>query len=166
MNGSHWVWGCVYWGGGGVYYGCGWVVEFWTSGVVYMLILSKGMSAVCLTQFGKKSGLSEFWKNALHFDLSKLTNSPKLIMQPLTNVFINHATHILSSVYISNPVEHIKTKLMCRRQLFLSRICTVSSLMILIFMSHLVEDVIVIFFLIFLSPLLILESKSPSLYEI
>ena len=33
--------------------------EFWTSGIVYMLILT--MSTVCLTQFGQKSGLSGFW---------------------------------------------------------------------------------------------------------
>ena len=34
--------------------GCGWVGEFWTSGIVYMLILTISMSTVCLTQFCQK----------------------------------------------------------------------------------------------------------------
>ena len=46
--------GCVY--GGGV----GWRVSaFWTSGIVYMLILTINMS------IWPKSGLSKFWKNTL-----------------------------------------------------------------------------------------------------
>ena len=61
------VCGCVVWrslglwrgvldGGGGCVFGDvgGWVSEFWTSGVVYMLILTISMSTVCLTQFGQK----------------------------------------------------------------------------------------------------------------
>ena len=54
---------CVFGGVGG------WMSEFWTSDIVYMLILTISMSAVCLSQFGppqkKKPGLSEFWKNTL-----------------------------------------------------------------------------------------------------
>ena len=32
----------------------GWVSEFWTSDIVYMLILTISMSLVHLTQFGQK----------------------------------------------------------------------------------------------------------------
>ena len=40
-------WGeCVFGGVGG------WVSEFWTRGIVYMLILTISMSTVCLIQFG------------------------------------------------------------------------------------------------------------------
>ena len=50
------MWGGVRQGGGGcVFGGVGrWVSEFWTSGIVYMLILTISMSTVCLTQFGQK----------------------------------------------------------------------------------------------------------------
>ena len=40
--------GCVFVGVGG------WVSEFWTSGIVYMLILTISMSIVCLTNLAKK----------------------------------------------------------------------------------------------------------------
>ena len=50
---SHWVWGECVWVGVGMKRGVGgWVSEFWTSGIVYMLILTINMSTVCLTQFG------------------------------------------------------------------------------------------------------------------
>ena len=48
--------GCVGVGVGGclgVWVG-GWVSEFWTSGLVYMIIFTISMSAVCITQFGQK----------------------------------------------------------------------------------------------------------------
>ena len=32
----------------------GWVSEFWTSGIVYILIFTISMNTVCLTQFGRK----------------------------------------------------------------------------------------------------------------
>ena len=38
------MWGWVCWGGDG------WMSEFWTSGIVYMLIPTVSMSIVCLTQ--------------------------------------------------------------------------------------------------------------------
>ena len=42
-------WGeCVF---GGVSW---WVIEFWTSGIVYTLMLTISMSTVCLNQFGQK----------------------------------------------------------------------------------------------------------------
>ena len=44
---------CVLGWCGGV---CGWVGEFWTSDIVYMVILTISMSTVCLTQFGQKVG--------------------------------------------------------------------------------------------------------------
>ena len=37
--------------------------EFQTSGIVYMIILTIRTSRVCSTQFGQKSGRSEFWNN-------------------------------------------------------------------------------------------------------
>ena len=37
----------------GVWVG-GWVSEFWTSGIIYVLILTVSMSTVCLTQSGQK----------------------------------------------------------------------------------------------------------------
>ena len=55
-------------GGGWVSGGVGgWASEFWTSDIVYMLILTISMSTVCLTQFGQENGLSESWKNTLQF---------------------------------------------------------------------------------------------------
>ena len=49
--------------GVGVCLGCGWLNEFSTSGIVYMLILTMSMSTVCYLNLAKKCGLSEFWKN-------------------------------------------------------------------------------------------------------
>ena len=40
----------------------GWVSEFWTSGIVYMLILITSMSTVCLTQFRQKVDWVSFGK--------------------------------------------------------------------------------------------------------
>ena len=57
--------GCIEWGVGVLGGVGGWVSEFWTSGIVYMLILTISMNIVCLTQFGQKSGVSEFWKKTL-----------------------------------------------------------------------------------------------------
>ena len=53
--------GCV---GGGCVLGCvgGWMSGFWTSGIVYMLILTISMSIVCLTQFGQKVDWVSFGK--------------------------------------------------------------------------------------------------------
>ena len=49
LYGGHWVWGWVCWGGGGWVFGSvgGWMSEFWTSDIVYMLILTISMSKVC-----------------------------------------------------------------------------------------------------------------------
>ena len=57
-------WGCVcgVWGG--------WVSEFWTNGIVYMLILTKGMSTVCLTQFGQKVDWMSFGRTLFSFMLT------------------------------------------------------------------------------------------------
>ena len=44
--------GCVSWGGSGVCMG-GWVSEFETNGIVYLLIHTISMSMVCLDEFGK-----------------------------------------------------------------------------------------------------------------
>ena len=58
-------WGCV-WGGWGVCvclgvlvggWVSGWVSEFWTSGIVYMLIRTISVNAVCLTQFEENKTL-------------------------------------------------------------------------------------------------------------
>ena len=49
------MWGRVCCSGVGVCLGCGWVSEFWTS----------GMSTVCFNSIWPKSGLNEFWKNTL-----------------------------------------------------------------------------------------------------
>ena len=50
------MWGWVCWDGDGcVFGGVGrWVSAFWTSGMIYMLILTISMSTVCLTQFDQK----------------------------------------------------------------------------------------------------------------
>ena len=41
------------WGRGGwvCFWGCGWVNEFLTSGIVYTLIITLCMNILCLTQF-------------------------------------------------------------------------------------------------------------------
>ena len=45
--------GVLGWGVLGVWVD-GWVSEFWTSDIVYILIFTISMSSVCLTQFGQK----------------------------------------------------------------------------------------------------------------
>ena len=60
--GSHWVWGGCVLGGVG-----GWVSEFWISNIVFMLILTKSRSAVCLTQFGQKEDLVSFGKTLFKY---------------------------------------------------------------------------------------------------
>ena len=54
MNVTWCVWGVVCWDGVCVFEGVGgWVSEFWTSGIIYMLN-SLSMSTVCLTQFDQR----------------------------------------------------------------------------------------------------------------
>ena len=53
--------GCVLGGVGG------WVSEFWTSGLVYMLILTVKHEYSVLNSIWPKSGLSEFGKTLFNF---------------------------------------------------------------------------------------------------
>ena len=55
--------------GGDVFGGvAGWDSEFWISGIVYILTLTRSMSTVCLTQYGQKVNLVSFAKT-LNFRL-------------------------------------------------------------------------------------------------
>ena len=52
-------------------WGCRWMSEFLTSGIVYILIFTISMSLVCLTQFGQKVDYLSFGKNTLQMRKKK-----------------------------------------------------------------------------------------------
>ena len=74
------MWGWVCWGEGGcVFRGVGgWVSEFWTSGIVSMLILTVSMNIVCLTQFGLEVDRVSFGKTLFNCNTMGWIGVPSL----------------------------------------------------------------------------------------